>query len=281
MSYTPSQKNEEWLNWLLERIKGVPYTVTARWAFYRLVEEFRFQKSDYKRFLGVTSKARKNYWNGWNPETMPDDTREMIGEYGTGFKSVNDWFDSQAHKRPKLMMEHKQDNIVFVCFEAKAMIGQFKHYLEKYRVCLFPFGGDPSIPFKYKLAEEIDHASKFGKPIKVLYFGDYDPKGMMIPESAMNDVRQWTGVNFDYIRIGINDGHIEEMGITEDPTHPGKFQWEALDEKAAEELINKVFKYWNKDVVDTTKKTESKAADIWNTAVESAIEEAKEMLGDD
>ena len=281
-TYNPKPKTAEWLDWLYDRIQLAPYEVTARWAFYRLVEEYDFVKSDYHKFLVTTSKARKRYYSKYNPTTFVDDTRTMSNEYGNGFESVTDWFNSQANKRPKLAFEHKQEYIVFVCFEAKAMIRQFAHYLDKYRVCLVPFGGDPSIPFKYKLATEIEEvADKYDKPVKVLYFGDYDEKGMQIPENAMKDVRAWSGVDFEFIRIGINDEHVKDLGISEDPEHPGKFQWEALDEKAAEKLINKVFNHWDREVVDNTITNEDRASNIWSGAVGDAIEEAKEQLDDE
>ena len=284
MSYNPSKKNAKWLDWLLNRIKAVPYEIPSRWAFYRLVEEFNFTKKQYKKFLMVTSKARKNYYNGYSPTTFVDDTREMINAYGSESKyeihnTVLEWLDEMVDKSPYLKVEKSQDTIVFVCFEAKAMSRQFKHYLEKYRVCLVPFGGDPSIHYKHKLAKLIEEAKEeHDKPIKVLYFGDYDPKGMEIPLNAMKDIRQWTDAEFEFIRLGINSEHVEELGIIEDPDHPGKFQWEALDEHKAEKLINLVFEHWDRDAIDKIKSLERKAGNIWSSVVEDAIDQAKAML---
>ncbi len=280
--YNPTPEKVKWLTWLYDRIQAVPYQVPARWAFYRLVDEFKFVKEDYKKFLQVMSRARKRYYAEWTPTSFVDDTRTMTNIYGTGFNSVTEWFNSQATKRPKLTFENKQESIIFVCFEAKAMNRQFKHHLDEYRVCLVPFGGDPSIPFKHQLATDIsDMAERYDKPVKVLYFGDFDPKGMRIPEDAMKDVREWSDVDFEFIRIGINEEHIKEFNLVDDPEHPGKIQWEALDEKTAGKLIDRVFEHWSKEVIDDTKQMERKAGVIWSGAVEDAIEEAKDAFKDE
>jgi hypothetical protein len=203
--YTPRSDVAEWLSWVLEKVNELPYKATARWAFYRLVQERGFAKDDYKRFLKITSRARKGFWNGWDPDTFTDDTRVPINFYGLGYKNAATWFDSMADTRPELECEKDQENIVFVAFEAKAMVRQFKYYLDEWRVCMLPFGGDASIPYKYQIAGLIDEAAERwpGKDIYVLYFGDYDPKGLEIPENAMRDIRRWTNadVEFKYQRL--------------------------------------------------------------------------------
>jgi len=280
--YKPSKENEDWLTWLLTKVQSVPYKVPPRWAFYRLVQEKGFAKGDYKKFLQITSKARKAYWNGWAPDTLPDDTRTPLNYYGLGFTSVSAWFDSQRHKSPQLQCEGDQESIVFVGFEAKAMTRQFQHYLDEFRVCLLPFGGDASVPYKYQIAELIDEAwTKWKKPIKFLYFGDFDPKGLEIPENAMRDIEAWASAEFEFIRIGINEEHIALYNIPDNPDAPGKYQWEALDDESAHELIERVFEYWSKDVVRACKRKERRASEIWAEAVDDAIQKARESLDED
>ena len=301
MAYTPKPRTKAWLEWGLKRIQSLPYKVTARWLFYRLIDEYgllskipipdplpkgfkNVKAYAYQRkFKPIMSRARHEYYNGWKPDTLTDDTRDMLNEYGKWWDTVDGWLCYQKYTRPRLNAEHYQDNIVYVMFEAKAMTSQFKHHLDKYRVCLVPFGGDPSIPYKWKVAKALsDDKQKHSKPIKVLYFGDYDNRGLTIPESAMRDIKAWSGIDFskgnkegnDYIRIGLNPEHITQFAISEDPERTGKYQWEALDEKSAEQLINKVFDYWDKDKVKDVKDTEERAGDIWSDTIKDAIEVA-------
>lgn len=279
MIYRPSAETEAWLDWVFPKVSALPYKPTARWAFYRLVTEKGFAKKDYSKFLQVTSKARKRRFKDWNPTTFADDTRTPLNYYGLGYEGVVTWFESQVSKIPTLEFEDKQDYIVFVAFEAKAMIGQFRYYLDRYRVCMLPFGGDASVPYKWQIAQLIKEADeKWHKPIMVLYYGDYDPKGLEIPENAMRDIRKWCGVDFEYMRVGINKEHIPKYGITDKPDEPGKYQWESLDDTPAHELLDVVFEYWDKDVIQRTIELEQKASEIWAKSVKGAIKKAIELI---
>lgn len=283
MGWEPRGENAEWLKWTLERVKEVPYKVTTRWAFYALHDSNRakYPKEFYKKFKDFTAKARKQYWGGWDPDTLADDTRAASNHYGNEYQSIKQFFEYQKYSRPKLDWLKYQDNIVFVCFEAKAMKSQFDYHLNDYRVNMWPFGGDASIPFKRSLAAALGDAEAAypNKDLYVLYFGDYDPKGLEIPDNAMHDVRAWSGVDFDFVRLGINADHVEEYNLPDDET--GKYQWEALNERAAESLISRVFDYYDKDALMMVKQRERKAGEIWESVVDDAIEKAKKILGDD
>jgi len=299
MSYNPEAENAEWLDWAFERIQGLEYKPTARWLFYRLVQEKGFAKDDYKKFLGVTSKARKGYYKDWDPETLADDTREITGQLGSGFTNPFKWLEAMALKRPKLEIGWHQDRLVIVCFEAKAMVGQFKFLLERERIPLCPFGGDASVPFKYQIAELVNECEQFchdvDKPIVILYFGDYDQKGLEIPENAMRDIEDWVDRDFkfcdthddvedgmvNYIRCGINTEHIAKYHIPDRADDPGKYQWEALDENAAREIIlEAVDLHWNRETARKLRRAEAEVGEVWKDSCAEAIEEAKEKLGD-
>jgi len=300
MSYNPTEETREWLDWAFERIAGLEYKPTARWLFYRLVQEKGFAKDDYKKFLQVTSKARKGYYGDWEPDTLADDTRAIINPYGQGFTNPFKWFDSQARKAPLLEIAWHQDRLVVVCFEAKAMVGQFKHLLGEERIPLCPFGGDASVPFKYQISELIDESGDFdregnNKTIVILYFGDYDQKGMEIPENAMRDIASWCNNSFEYcdshedveegsvnfLRCGINREHIGKYKIPDRPDDPGKYQWEALDEVAAKEIVMEaVEEHWDFDMSTALRLAEQKCGRVWKAAVTDAIKKAKKELGD-
>ncbi|GAI00292.1 unnamed protein product, partial [marine sediment metagenome] len=110
-----------------------------------------------------------------------------------------------------------------------------------------------SIPEKWRTAERL--AQRFfdlRKPVHIYYFGDLDPKGLLIPESAWNDIFKWTvaiinrkdkglayHADLSFERIGINEDQIGELDIPENPERPGTYQWEGLDDAQAESLISK------------------------------------------
>jgi hypothetical protein len=235
--YRPNSKSRAILARAWEHVQSVKYDVSARWLFYRLLQDGIYsKKKDYQRFLSLTSRARHNYWNGWRPDTLTDETRERIVR-GVGDSNPSEWARSVAlYTTCKLDKWVGQSAYVEIWFEANAMASQFR--LHTRYITLVPFGGMPSIPYKWEIAQSIDRAARiYGLPIKVLYFGDLDPAGETIPETSLADIRGWCGVDFEFIRAGLNPGDEVRYSIPENPDHPGAYQWEALDAGAAGELI--------------------------------------------
>jgi hypothetical protein len=203
-----------------------------------MVQSEGLTKQDYGKFKSWTSRARKSFYGGWAPDTLVDDTR-AIEQRGVGFDTATEWFEQLKKERPYLDKINDQPNVVMVWFEARAMIGQFQYYTGPYHVSLVPFGGDPSIYFKWSLAKYIEKLEEWydGKPIMVKYFGDLDPKGLAIPESALKDIEAWCGADFDFERVGLKMKHVKRWHLPDNPEKPGQYQWEALPDEAAKELI--------------------------------------------
>jgi hypothetical protein len=238
-SYQPQPTQAAILRRAYELVQSVPYQVSARWLFYMLLQEGTYTGKDgYKsQFLPLLSKARKAFFEEWRPDTLSDDTRRPI-ERGWGFTSKESWLRSLGHWSELNLDKwlECQDYYVELWFEAKAMAGQFEHYTQN--IVLRPFGGDPSIPYKWSIAKDLESRyERYQKPIVVLYFGDLDPKGLVIPKSAAEDIQNWCNVEFEFIRAGLNPGDETRYSILENPDKPGAYQWEALDDRTAERII--------------------------------------------
>lgn len=237
--YQPRREQKETLAKAMEEIRSVPYTVTARWLFYRLLQEGLYQKKgDYhNRFLPLIAKARKRFFEEWRPDTLADDTRELVPG-GSGFNNIAQWL--QAIGRSVHYNKAKwlgQDYYIEIWFEAAAMLGQFRHYTEA--IPLLAFHGDVSIPEKWETAKRLENVyAEYSLPIVILYFGDDDPKGWEIPESALTDIRAWCAVDLRFIRVGLNEGDGERLGIPSNPEDPGHYQWEALGDEQAGRMIS-------------------------------------------
>lgn len=289
--YNPTPRIARILEWILTKVEEVPYRVTLRWAFYRGVQELGLTKEDYGNFKGWTSRARKSFWNGWRPWTLADDTRGII-ELGTGFDNFEDWVDSLKDEKPTYEKFSKQENIVMIWFEAQAMRQQFMYYAAPYHIPLAPFRGDPGPDFKWRVAELLNEITKENpnKPIVILYFGDYEPlgntgsrgKGIRIPKDALKDIKPWfqtlwinenegsksvPAINF--VRCGLNPEHIESWGLPQNPKRPNEYQWEALDDAQASELIvESIKKYWSQADIKKVEQREEKDAKRWKKAFE-------------
>lgn len=274
--YKPSCRIAEILDWCLKRVTAVPYRVTARWLFYRLVQERGFSKSQYKNFLKWTSQARKRFYNGWAPDTLVDDTREAYMR-GYGYATPDAWMKSFRREKCVLDKIASQDNVVEIWFEAEAMLSQFNFYTRAYHVTLRPFKGDASIDYKWRIAKDLEALARYGKPIIILYFGDYDPKGLEIPGNALRDIRAWCKVPFQFLRCGINREHIAEYKLPEQPERPGAYQWEALSEDAAEKLIlGSLKRYWSLGAIRRVEQEEEQATRRWVRLIDTVLSRREE-----
>lgn len=263
MPYKPEPKSKYILDRAWMWLQSVPYATTARWVFYRLLQDGTYsEKKGYKQLLALTSKARKQFYGEWRPWTLADDTRAPVlmqrdGYYGLhlrghGFKDEKTWLETIAKEINCPLNRWVTQNIYAeVYFEAHAMQGQFLYYANE-NLPLLAFGGDVSISAKWNAAERLAKRYKeLGKPLHIYYFGDYDRKGLTIPQSAWRDISTWTGallINqgvkpeklneiLNIHRIGINLEQVEELELPENPERPGTYQWEALDDEQAQQLI--------------------------------------------
>ena len=235
--YKPQKQAADVLTRAMGYLKSVPYKVTLRWLFYNLYQDGTYtDKSQYQAFSKTISRARHAFWGGWHPNTLSDDTRRAVIPRG-GWGSVDSWVNSFGHNET-CTLDHWlfQNTYIEIWFEARAMKAQFQHYTNN--VVLVPMAGHPSISFKYQMAKRLEAAGRdYGLPIVVLYFGDLDTGGKMIPKVAKRDVEGWCDVDFDFIRCGINPEHPARYNMTENFEKPGEYQWEALADAAAKELI--------------------------------------------
>jgi hypothetical protein len=246
-TYLPTARTKWILKHALEYLIAVPYRVTARWLFYRLDQDGTYSgKSDYKnKFLPAITRARKASYGGWAPDTLADDTRTTIWR-GNGFTTVKDWVEAVGQQGLTCKLDYWdcQSYYVEIWFEAAAMQSQFEYYTE--HITLRPFKGDPSVDYKWRISEHLSEVAETrpDQLIVILYFGDYDPKGLQIPESAVRDIREWTMADFEFIRCGLNPEHPALYNIPENFDKPGTYQWEALDDAGAQDLIVNNVKQW-------------------------------------
>jgi hypothetical protein len=225
--WQPKSEGQKILDYAMAKIKSVPYAPSSRWTFYRLVQGGFLRKSQIAKVDYLLSRARKSFYGEWRPNTLTDSIRQPIfkGEYRTLFYVELDGIVDQ-------------DYYVQLWFEAEAMHEQFSYHTRDYRVSLVPFRGDCSIPIKWEIAKKLENVyAKYQKPIKILYYGDCDKKGLQILKAALKDIRAWCNVDFDVERVGLTEEQARDFGLPENPEKRGNFQWEALEDKDARKLI--------------------------------------------
>jgi hypothetical protein len=167
---------------------------------------------------------------------------------------------------------YQQERYVEIWFEAKAMAGQFRHYTHD--IDLLPFGGYASIPYKYDIARHLQWASeRYDKPITILYFGDLDFHGKSILSASLNDIQDWCGVPFDVEWCGLTQEQVAIYNVPANPEKPGEFQWEALPDEAAAEIIkNAISQHVDLELIEIIDRHTYEHEQIWTQKVERALE---------
>lgn len=263
MSWQPQKKNAAMLARAWELVQSVPYQVSARWVFYRLLQETWYsQKSDYNnKFMKAVSAARHAFYQGWRPDTLADETRTPIIR-GSGYRDVESWINAVSGASCELDKWFSQEHYIELWFEARAMTDQFRHYTD--HITLRPMGGHPSIPYKWDAAKALEGAAqRYKVPVVVLYFGDLDSAGETISEVIESDVRTWCAIDFEFIRCGLNEEQVTRYGVPENPDKPGEYQWEALSDSAANEIISShVDTYLRQDALSEIESQET-TAETW------------------
>ncbi|MDA1035279.1 MAG: hypothetical protein O3B65_00175 [Chloroflexi bacterium] len=236
-TWTPQAKSAVVLARAWAHVQSVPYSVSLRWLFYRLYQDGTYSsKGDYSnKFKNLLTTARKDFYEGWRPDSLADETREIV-EGGHGHDSVSDWFSAVAEMPCSLDHWASQSFYGLLAFEARAMSGQFAYYAPTFT--RLPFGGDPSLDYKWRIAQLIRQRHlTHGQPTCLWYFGDLDDKGLSIFESAMRDIRDWAGVAFEVERVGLTAEQAQSFALPDSLDHPGSYQWESLSDDQARSLI--------------------------------------------
>jgi hypothetical protein len=259
-TYSPRGETAKILDRAWDLVKGVPYQVSARWVFYRLLQEgYYAKKSDYSdKFLKAVSQARKSFYKSWRPDTLADETRAAILR-GRGFDCADAWLKAMAEQAVcSLDKWDGQPVYLEMWYEARAMSDQFRHYTK--HITLRPMGGQPSIPYKWEIAKDLERVFEwYDAPIVILYFGDLDTAGETISEVVEADVRTWCGADFEFTRCGLTADQVRRYNVPENPEKPGEYQWEALSDQAAREIITaNVGRYLRHDAFSEVEKREQK-----------------------
>lgn len=235
MGYKPrTQRNKDILDRAFHHIQSVPYKVSLRWVFYRLLQDrFYTDKGQYNtHWKDIAKKARRGYYKEWRPDTLKDDTR-WSDIQGWGYDSPEQWLEKL---KPECYLDRNQhqDHYIELWFEARAMFDQFKYYTE--HITLAPMGGSPSLSYLWDLAKRLERAEQiYQLPITVLYFGDHDDKGSEIYTTVKRDMRDWCEADIDVVWCGLTREQVIAYEVPKD--EKGKYQWEALSDEGAREII--------------------------------------------
>jgi hypothetical protein len=101
--------------------------------------------------------------------------------------------------------------------ESDSIAGVIVDVTAEYAVPLFPAKGFSSLGFLYPSALGLQYAAD-GRPAHVLYVGDWDPSGKVIPEKIEEELRKHAvGADIRFTRLAVNPNQIRSLDLPSKP----------------------------------------------------------------
>jgi len=206
--------------------------LTVRQIFYRFVSMgvFPNTKSSYNSLDKALTIARqrglvpfeaiedrvREFIGGENPfsDETPDDVfNNAVGEYESAEETLQDsWQDYY------LPYWYGQPKYVEVWLEKDALAGVFQQATDNYNVCLAPCRGYPSLSFLYEAVKRLNHVDRGEKEIVILYFGDFDMRGVDIQRHLTESLDFFDLGYINVKRVALTKQQITEHSLPPQPS---------------------------------------------------------------
>jgi hypothetical protein len=172
--------------------------MTVRQCFYQLVvrEYIENSRSTYRKLGRALVEARLQGLIDW--ERIEDRLRKPRGVFMYSSLRTYAVVASQNYYRD---IWPTQSTYVHVWLEKDALSGIFEDALEPYRLLLNVGRGYDSWS---SIREAAERFRQLRKPVKVLYFGDFDPSGEQMTRSLEERLRHLgVGIEMEIVRVAI------------------------------------------------------------------------------
>ena len=262
---------------VLASYSGVP--ITLRQLYYRLVAKGYIVNTlnSYSRLIGLTSKWRKA--KRLPMDAFVDRTRAMI-ENDLGWYQYNPklWLQENLKRMLKANYEfdlnlwYGQPKRVVVAVEKQALQGVFEPVMSSLGMNLIIGRGYPSLSFLREVSIYLDtlyEGQSNNLENVLLYFGDWDPSGLDIPEAIKTNLNEVFNVDFTYEHIALEEEQIESMNLIPAPAkkadpRAGNFirengenvyELDAVEPKTLNDIIRQsVLKHYDFSIAEKRKK---------------------------
>lgn len=189
--------------------------LTVRNLFYLMVSQGLIQKteSEYKnvvvRLSGQLREAGEIPFS-W----ITDQTRWM--RRGDAYCDLDDMLNQSIRLyRRDLWLD--QPYYLEVWCESDSIAGLLYDVTNPWTIPLMACRGFASKTFLHNSMTEYRHIQK---PIRLLYFGDYDPSGVAIDKQILEAINKYAnGLDIEFVRCAVTEEWIEEWDL---PTRPAK-----------------------------------------------------------
>lgn len=192
---------------------------SVRHVFYRMTDPRLpepVEKSDkgyvtvQRQLTNMRREGRIPY--GW----ITDATRR--GYFTQTYDDAADALESTARFYRRSVWSDTPEYVEVWC-ESRSIAGVIQSVTEEYAVPLYPAGGFASMSLVFDASEVIRNFAA-GRPVHILYIGDYDPAGVLIDRDIEVKLRgHLPDHEITFHRLAITTEQISLMGL---PTKPAK-----------------------------------------------------------
>jgi hypothetical protein len=189
-----------------DTVRGVMYNVVSAGFLPDTSQE------SYGRIQRLLNKGRKR---GLIPfEWIVDNIRSTIKP--SSWSGLADFADTVQRSYRKDFWAQLPE-YVEVIVEKDTVAGRIATVTREFDVRLHPLRGYVSTSFAHEIASLW---KQIEKPITVYYIGDHDPSGRDIERSVIESLREYSGRQFTWKRLGVEPSHFEQFNII--PLEPKK-----------------------------------------------------------
>lgn len=210
----------------MQRLRGLAYDVLAadhpqsvRHVFYRLTDP-RLPETVAKSDAGYTTVQRllvQMRSDGEIPYSwITDATRR--GHFVETYRDPAEAIEATARYYRRSPWDGSDLHLECWC-ESRSIAGVIEQETQRYAVPLYPSGGFASLTLPYEAAQHMRGAAD-GRPLHVLYIGDYDAAGVLIDRKIEDELRTHLphDATFTFERIAVTAEQIDLMSLPTKPT---------------------------------------------------------------
>jgi len=169
-------------------------------------------EKDYNSLRSLLTKWRRNRWIPYN--WFIDGTRGYYGK--PSFNSLGD-YGRVAAQGYRLNLWQNSGYFVEIWTEKDAVASAVNRIAEEWNLQTFPCRGDASMSSLSIAASTFNRARENGQWPMILYFGDYDPTGLAIPETIERNLEADHDCPVELKRVAVNEEQIERYGLDTRP----------------------------------------------------------------
>jgi hypothetical protein len=196
---------------------------TLRAMFYTLVQLGVLPNTQgaYHSLSDRTARWREN--RKLPIDCFADHVRRVIQDFDDDYRTLEEYiyigrdFLKNAKNTHAIPRWHNQPNHVEVWLEKDAPVESFRSIVRDRHVIVVPNRGHSSVAFLNENVDRLKKKQAEGKKIYILYFGDADPSGEVMPKVYKRKLVEYGLYKVEFIPLAVTKEQIRRFNLLHDP----------------------------------------------------------------